>query len=615
MNYTTNYKLQKPLSNEKYNIAVANVNSDIIDSTLKRLEQKNESQDNLLSTKDEMSSLNSSLLSSINDEMIRAKLAEKTNADNITAEINRAQEIEHGIMSDLNAEISRAIATESIIQSTIDTNKTVWDDKYTKNEIDNKFSFLETAIDWKESVASFDDITIIYPNPQDGWTVNVKDTDYTYRYNGTAWVVISANAIPKATQEVDGLLSKEDKINYDDSNTKKHTHSNKSTLDGVTSVLITAWNSAVSHISDAVKHITSTERINWNDAYSKKHTHNNKSILDEITSESINEWNSTADIMTPTKNGIGKPDNVTIGVDANGMISTKFKVYTALSQLGLTAPITCLELATAMPDKSMIILSVISTQTSVTDTPTNIGILKIERFNDARCYGYFTAFTGNATPTRNHARYIRPLTNEVSDWAEDLTTSRLTNNLLATVPGTALDATQGKALDDKISELSRFRVYTDLSQIGLTAPKTCLEIATVMPNNSNITLLILSTQATVSDTPISGAGRIIIERISNAQCYAYFNAYDSTGTTTPRTYIRYLRPSSSVTSDWTEYLTTSKLTNNLLATVPGTALDATMGKVLNDKINNLNTGSGTGINYSISEPVDLVADMTWIGTE
>ena len=80
-------------------------------------------------------------------------------------------------------------------------------DSYTKNEIDNKFSTLETAIDWKESVATFSDIAKKYPTPDDGWTVNVKDTDYTYRYNGKQWVAISANAIPKVTGSVDGLMT------------------------------------------------------------------------------------------------------------------------------------------------------------------------------------------------------------------------------------------------------------------------------------------------------------------------------------------------------------------------------------------------------------------------
>ena len=42
---------------------------------------------------------------------------------------------------------------------------------YTPNEVDNKLSALETNIDWKESVATYDDIATTYPNPDDGWTV------------------------------------------------------------------------------------------------------------------------------------------------------------------------------------------------------------------------------------------------------------------------------------------------------------------------------------------------------------------------------------------------------------------------------------------------------------
>ena len=128
------------------------------------------------------------------------------------------------------------------MNTTISQNKSVWDDKYTKNEVDNKFSTLETNIDWKESVNTYQDIASTYPNPQDGWTVNVKDTDYTYRYNGTNWVTISANAIPKATQTVDGLLTKEDKTNYDDANSKKHVHNNQSVLDSITSDEKALWN-------------------------------------------------------------------------------------------------------------------------------------------------------------------------------------------------------------------------------------------------------------------------------------------------------------------------------------------------------------------------------------
>ena len=252
-------------------------------------------------------------------EVTRAKTAEKTNADNLTTETTRAKAAENVLTESVSTEKTRALAAEESIKGTIQSNKPNWDDKYTRNEVDNKLAALENAIDWKETVNTYADIVVTYPNPQDGWTVNVKDTDYTYRYSGTEWVVISANAIPKATQSVDGLLSKEDKTLYDDANNKKHTHANKTTIDKVTETLLTRWNesydkrhehgnkgvldtitqalmdnwnAAFAHISDAVRHVTDTERTNWNDANSKKHTHSNKSILDGITSTLVSNWNA-----------------------------------------------------------------------------------------------------------------------------------------------------------------------------------------------------------------------------------------------------------------------------------------------------------------------------------
>ena len=73
--------------------------------------------------------------------------------------------------------------------------------------IDTMISGIASGLDWKEAVATFDDIATTYPNPDDGWTVNVKDTDYTYRYDGSHWVAISANAIPQATTSVNGLMT------------------------------------------------------------------------------------------------------------------------------------------------------------------------------------------------------------------------------------------------------------------------------------------------------------------------------------------------------------------------------------------------------------------------
>jgi len=65
-------------------------------------------------------------------------------------------------------------------------------DAYTKTEVDNLFSTFEQGLDWKEAVATFNDIATTYPNPVDGWTVSVKDTNRVYRYDEseTAWVDI-----------------------------------------------------------------------------------------------------------------------------------------------------------------------------------------------------------------------------------------------------------------------------------------------------------------------------------------------------------------------------------------------------------------------------------------
>lgn len=129
----------------------------------------------------------------------------KKNDTNISNNTQKITSLETAVSS----EKTRAESVENQLKTDLENGKKVWDDKYTKSEVDNKFSTLETNIDWKEAVSTFDDIAPTYPTPDDGWTVNVKDTDYTYRYNGTKWVAISANAIPKATDKVDGLMTKE----------------------------------------------------------------------------------------------------------------------------------------------------------------------------------------------------------------------------------------------------------------------------------------------------------------------------------------------------------------------------------------------------------------------
>lgn len=79
----------------------------------------------------------------------------------------------------------------------------------------------------------------------------------------------------------------------------------------------TALNSAIgkkadqteldTHTGNDTIHIVADERTNWNDANSKKHTHSNKTVLDGITSALVTAWNKVTDKLDKT----GDASNVT----------------------------------------------------------------------------------------------------------------------------------------------------------------------------------------------------------------------------------------------------------------------------------------------------------------
>lgn len=113
MNYTTHYNLQKDLTIEKYDVNVVNMNSDIIDSALHRLDLKDKSQDELFATKESLNSEITRATSKENDiikdlasEIVRAKSAENSNADDISNEVTRALIAEGNISTTLHEHIS-----------------------------------------------------------------------------------------------------------------------------------------------------------------------------------------------------------------------------------------------------------------------------------------------------------------------------------------------------------------------------------------------------------------------------------------------------------------------------------------------------------------------------
>ncbi len=84
------------------------------------------------------------------------------------------------------------------------------------------------------------------------------------------------------------------------------------TLSSLGAVSFTDFNA---HTSNTTLHITSTERTNWNDANNKKHTHSNKSVLDGITSAKVTNWD-----------GVVTNWNKAFYFDSNGDLKVKVNV-------------------------------------------------------------------------------------------------------------------------------------------------------------------------------------------------------------------------------------------------------------------------------------------------
>lgn len=106
--FSTYKNLELPKSNERYNVGVANKNNMVIDSELHKLDLKNESQDNLLATKE-----------ALNNEIVRASEKENEIIQDLDSEIARAEGIENSLSNEISNEIDRAIIAENAIQENL----------------------------------------------------------------------------------------------------------------------------------------------------------------------------------------------------------------------------------------------------------------------------------------------------------------------------------------------------------------------------------------------------------------------------------------------------------------------------------------------------------------
>lgn len=154
--YTTYKNLELPKSNERYDVGVANKNNMVIDSELHKLDLKNESQDNLLATKE-----------ALNAEISRASEKENDIIQDLNAEIARAEGIENNLSNNISNEIDRAIIAENTIQENLSEHISNFNNVDNTSDMDKPVSTAQqNAIDsavssHNTSSVSHDDIRIL----------------------------------------------------------------------------------------------------------------------------------------------------------------------------------------------------------------------------------------------------------------------------------------------------------------------------------------------------------------------------------------------------------------------------------------------------------------------
>ena len=221
MNVTANYSLNKPDEDEKYAIELMNSNADFIDTKLKEISDKVN---------------NATFEESDPTVPAWAKTSQKPSYSKTEIGLSNV---------DNTSDISKPVSTaqQSAIDTALSSAKSYTDTKIS-NLINGAPETMDTLKEVSDAISEHESVV--------------------EALNAAIGNKAENSALQSHTSDSDIHVTTDDKTNWNDANSKKHNHDNKSILDTITDALIKAWNDAVTHISDKVKHITSDERTLWN---------------------------------------------------------------------------------------------------------------------------------------------------------------------------------------------------------------------------------------------------------------------------------------------------------------------------------------------------------------
>lgn len=243
-----------------------------------------------------------------------------------------------------------------------------------------------------------------------------------------------------------------------------------------------------SHTSNTTAHITATERTNWNDANSKKHTHSNKSILDNTTASYTTSDKTKLDgiatgaevnqnafsnvvVGSTTISADSKTDsltlagsNVTLTPDAtNDKVTIGITKANVTSALGYTPPTTNTTYGVATSSS----LGLVKSGTDITvDSSGNVSVNDDSHNHTiSNVDGLQTALDGKASSSHTHSSYVNQ--NAFSNVTVGSTTiaADTTTDTLTLVAGSNVTITPD-ATNDKITISSTDTKYTHPTTSG-----------------------------------------------------------------------------------------------------------------------------------------------------